>query len=142
METEHASPRYSDIDLWELDDILHALIEGQMAAVAAVRPAVGATERAAAAMTARLRGDGRLIYVGAGTSGRLAVQDGAELIPTFNWPQDRLLLLMGGGKDALLRSAEGAEDEMEQAARLIQAHQIHRHRQQQIDHSTKPIDWS
>lgn len=124
METERASPRYSDIDLWEPGDILHALIEGQMAAVAAVRPALGAIERAAEGMEARLRSDGRLVYVGAGTSGRLAVQDGAELIPTFNWPQDRLLLLMAGGKDALLRSAEGAEDETDRAARLIQQHKV------------------
>ena len=57
------------------------------------------------------------IYAGAGTSGRLAVQDGAELIPTFNWPAEKLLLLMAGGKDALLRSAEGAEDETDQAVR-------------------------
>lgn len=124
METERASPRYSDIDLWEPVDILHALIEGQMAAVAAVRSALPAIERAAAAMETRLRGDGRLIYAGAGTSGRLAVQDGAELIPTFNWPQNRLLLLMAGGKDALLRSAEGAEDETDHAARLMQQHRI------------------
>jgi N-acetylmuramic acid 6-phosphate etherase len=46
------------------------------------------------------------------TSGRLAVQDGAELIPTFSWPQHRLLLLIAGGKDALLRSVEGAEDSL------------------------------
>jgi N-acetylmuramic acid 6-phosphate etherase len=124
METERASPRYSNIDLWEPADILNALIESQMAAVAAVRPALGALERAAEAMETRLRGDGRLIYVGAGTSGRLAVQDGAELIPTFNWPQDRLLLLMAGGKDALLRSSEGAEDETGHAARLMQHHAI------------------
>jgi N-acetylmuramic acid 6-phosphate etherase len=124
METERISPRYSDIDLWEPGDILDALIEGQMAAVAAVRPALPAIERAAEAMQARLSGKGRLIYVGAGTSGRLAVQDGAELIPTFNWPQDRLLLLMAGGKDALLQSAEGAEDEIDQAARLVRQHRI------------------
>jgi N-acetylmuramic acid 6-phosphate etherase len=124
METERVSPRYSDIDLWEPGDILDALIEGQMAAVAAVRPALPAIERAAEAMRARLSGDGRLIYVGAGTSGRLAVQDGAELIPTFNWPQERLLLLMAGGKDALLQSAEGAEDEIDQAARLVRQHRI------------------
>jgi N-acetylmuramic acid 6-phosphate etherase len=124
METERASPRFSDIDLWEPGDILEALIEGQMAAVAAVRPALAAIQAAAAAIEVRLRQDGRLVYAGAGTSGRLAVQDGAELIPTFNWPQDRLLLLMAGGKDALLRSAEGAEDEIEQAARLVQHHLI------------------
>jgi N-acetylmuramic acid 6-phosphate etherase len=124
METERASPRYSDIDLWEPGDILDALIESQMAAVAAVRPALSAIKSAAEAMQARLSGDGRLIYVGAGTSGRLAVQDGAELIPTFNWPQDRLLLLMAGGKDALLRSAEGAEDEVDQAARLMRQNRV------------------
>jgi N-acetylmuramic acid 6-phosphate etherase len=124
METERASPRYSNIDLWEPADILHALIESQMAAVAAVRPALEELEGAAAAMEARLRGEGRLIYAGAGTSGRLAVQDGAELIPTFNWPQDRLLLLMAGGKDALLRSSEGVEDETGHAVRLVQHHGI------------------
>ena len=124
METERASPRYSDIDLWEPADILDALFESQMAAVAAVRPALTAIERAAQAMETRLRGHGRLIYAGAGTSGRLAVQDGAELIPTFNWPQDRLLLLMAGGEDALLRSAEGAEDETSNAARLVQHHGV------------------
>jgi N-acetylmuramic acid 6-phosphate etherase len=124
METERVSPRYSDIDLWEPGDILDALIESQMAAVAAVRPALPAIERAAEAMQARLSGDGRLIYVGAGTSGRLAVQDGAELIPTFNWPQERLLLLMAGGKEALLQSVEGAEDEIDQAAQLVRQHRI------------------
>jgi N-acetylmuramic acid 6-phosphate etherase len=124
LETERVSPRYSDIDLWEPGDILDALIESQMAAVAAVRPVLPAIEQAAAAMHARLAGNGRIIYAGAGTSGRLAVQDGAELIPTFNWPQDRLLLLMAGGKDALLRSAEGAEDEIDQATRLIRQHAV------------------
>ncbi len=124
MDTEHVSPRYSDIDLWEPADILDAMIEGQLAAVAAVRAELAAIERAAAATEARLRRGGRLIYAGAGTSGRLAVHDGAELIPTFNWPAEKLLLLMAGGKDALLRSAEGAEDETEQAARLIRQHRV------------------
>src|SRR6478672_387321 len=124
METERASPRYSDIDIWDPSDILDAMIEGQFTAVAAVRSARPAIERAARAMEARLKQGGRLIYAGAGTSGRLAVQDGAELIPTFNWPQDRLLLLMAGGKDALLRSVDGAEDEAEQAARLMWQRQV------------------
>ena len=124
METERASPRYSDIDLWEPGEILHALVESQMAAVAAVRAELAAIERAALAIETRLHGVGRLVYVGAGTSGRLAVQDGAELIPTFNWPSDRLLLLMAGGKDALLRATEGAEDETGAAKRVMQEHDI------------------
>jgi N-acetylmuramic acid 6-phosphate etherase len=124
METERASPRYSDIDVWEPSDILEAMIEGQFTAVAAVRQARPAIEQASLAIETRLRNGGRLVYAGAGTSGRLAVQDGAELMPTFNWPQDRLLLLLAGGKEALLRAVEGAEDESEHAKRLVKQHRI------------------
>jgi N-acetylmuramic acid 6-phosphate etherase len=124
MKTERPSPRYSDIDVWDPSDIAEAMIEGQFTAVAAVRAATFALVEAALAAEARLRNRGRLVYVGAGTSGRLAVQDGAELIPTFSWPQDRLLLLIAGGKDALLRSVEGAEDGVDQAIRLVQQHEI------------------
>jgi len=127
MDTERASPRYSDLDLWEPADVLHAMIEGQMAAVAAVRAAVPAIEAAALATERRLHDGGRLIYVGAGTSGRLAVQDGAELTPTFNWPEDRLLMLMAGGSDALLQSVENAEDETGKAATLFNQHRIAPH---------------
>ena len=124
METERVSPRYSGLDLWNSGDVLDALIEGQFAAVAAVRAARSALERAAAAMEARVRYRGRLVYAGAGTSGRLAVQDGAELMPTFNWPEERLVLLIAGGKDALVRSVEGAEDEASHAERVVREHVI------------------
>jgi N-acetylmuramic acid 6-phosphate etherase len=102
------------------------MIEGQLAAVAAVRTARPGLEAALHGMEDRLRHRGRLVYAGAGTSGRLAVQDGAELMPTFSWPEDRLLLLMAGGKDALLQSVEGAEDEAELGARLVRQHEIGR----------------
>jgi N-acetylmuramic acid 6-phosphate etherase len=124
MDTERPSPRYSDIDVWDPLDIAEAMIEGQFTAVAAVRAARPALVEAARGAEARLRSGGRLVYAGAGTSGRLAVQDGAELIPTFSWPQDRLLLLIAGGRDALLRSVEGAEDAVDQAIRLVQQHEI------------------
>ncbi len=75
-------------------------------------------------MEARLRDGGRLVYAGAGTSGRLAVQDGAELAPTFGWPEERLLLLLAGGDEAMVRAVEGAEDEVERAAELIRSHAI------------------
>ena len=124
MTTERASPRYAGIDVWEPADILESLILGQFAAVAAVRAALPEIEAAAIAMQERLRERGRLVYAGAGTSGRMGVQDGAELIPTFSWPDDRLLLLIAGGKDALLQSVEGAEDEVEQAVALVTRHEI------------------
>lgn len=124
METERPSPRYSSIDAWEPREILDAMIEGQFAAVAAVRAARPAIETAALAVVRRLSRGGRIVYVGAGTSGRLAVQDGAELTPTFSWPQERLLLLMAGGDDALLKAVEGAEDEAERGAELMCRHAI------------------
>src|SRR5207302_1287639 len=124
LETERPSPRYSGIDLWSPAEILDSMIEGQFAAVAAVHAARPALERAAVAIEERLRAGGRLVYAGAGTSGRLAVQDGAELMPTFSWPAKRLLLLMAGGDDALLRAVEGAEDTADEAAALIYQHRI------------------
>ena len=124
MNTERACPRYSSIDLWDAPDILDGIIEGQFAAVAAVHAARPAIEAAAIAMEERLRDRGRLVYIGAGTSGRLAVQDGAELIPTFGWPEDRLLLLIAGGQDALLRSVEGVEDDVGHAAQQIECYNI------------------
>ena len=124
METERHSPRYSAIEAWSPGDILEAMIEGQFAAVAAVRAARPALEEAALAIEPRLRDGGRLAYAGAGTSGRLAVQDGAELMPTFSWPQERLLLLIAGGRDALVQSVESAEDESEEAIRLVERCEI------------------
>jgi N-acetylmuramic acid 6-phosphate etherase len=124
MDTERASPRYSDLDVWAPLDIVEAMIEGQFTAVAAVRAARFALLEAALAAAERLRSGGRLVYVGAGTSGRLAVQDGAELVPTFSWPQERLLLFIAGGRNALLQSVEGAVYAVFQAARLTQQHDI------------------
>src|SRR5215470_4221988 len=124
MITEGLSSCYAGIDLWQADEIVDAMIEAQFAAVAAARAARNALQQAAIAMEARLRFRGRLVYAGAGTSGRLAVQDGAELMPTFSWPEERLLLLMAGGWAALRQSVEGAEDEVEHAVRLVRQHNI------------------
>lgn len=124
METERHSPRYSAIEAWSPGDILESMIEGQFAAVAAVRAARPALEEAALAIEPRLRDGGRLAYAGAGTSGRLAVQDGAELTPTFSWPQERLVLLIASGRAALIQAVEGAEDESEEAIRLVRRHAV------------------
>jgi N-acetylmuramic acid 6-phosphate etherase len=124
MSTERSSPRYSSIDVWHAEDIAESLVESQFAAVAAVLAARKEIAEAVVAMHARLEHGGRLIYVGAGTSGRLAVQDGAELAPTFGWPHERLVLIIAGGEKALLRSVEGAEDDAEEGARLIAEHKV------------------
>ena len=116
MSTERASPRFSELDAWGSADILQALWEGQLAAVAAIGPALPSIAAAAQAAEAGLRGEGRLLYVGAGTSARIGVQDGAELPPTFDWPEERLGFAVAGGEGALVRAVEGAEDRTEDAA--------------------------
>jgi N-acetylmuramic acid 6-phosphate etherase len=111
-QTENVSPRHRDLDLWDSETALQALWEGQMAALAALRPALPALAAAADAAAVRLAvGSGRLIYAGAGTSGRLGALDAAELPPTFDWPHERTHLLLAGGTGSLLRAAEGAEDD-------------------------------
>jgi N-acetylmuramic acid 6-phosphate etherase len=119
MSTEAISPRYLDLDLWDNAQALEALYEAQLAAVAAVKPALPAIARAVDDALPRLQRDGRLIYAGAGTSGRVAVQDGAELEPTFAWPRERICFAMAGGAAALMHPVEGAEDSREDGAARI-----------------------
>ena len=115
MPTETVDPRYTDIDRWPTLSVVETMLEGQLAAIAALKDQTAAIAAAAEAAAARMRQGGRLVYAGAGTSGRLAVQDGVELTPTYNWPSDRLVFLVAGGMGALMRSVEGAEDNIETA---------------------------
>ena len=108
--TESASPRYATLEDWSSGDLVAGILEGQYAAIAAVQAASAQIAEAIDRGAERLARGGRLIYLGAGTSGRIATQDAAELPPTFNWPYERAITLMAGGKEAVFRAAEGAED--------------------------------
>lgn len=121
MSTETVDPRFINVERWPTDLAVEAMLEGQLAAIAALKSQTAAIAGAAEAGAARLNRDGRLIYAGAGTSGRLAVQDGVELGPTYNWPAERLVFLLAGGTEAMLRSVEGAEDKAEDAVAAIEA---------------------
>lgn len=109
--TEDVARRYQDLDLWPPEEVLMALLEAQLRAVAALWPALPALKKAAVEAAGRLRQGGHLVYAGAGTSGRLAVLDGVELWPTFGFSRVRYLL--AGGEKALLEAVEGAEDDLE-----------------------------
>jgi N-acetylmuramic acid 6-phosphate etherase len=125
MSTEAADPRHADLDRRPLEDAVAAMWQGQSAAVAVVGDQLTAITRAARAAAERLRvGSARLAYCGAGTSGRLAVQDGVELVPTFGWSPERLVYLMAGGSDALTGAVEGAEDDERTARAAIATHAI------------------
>ena len=94
--TERIDERYAELDTWTLEQTLEALLESNLNAVSAVQAVLGDLTRAAEGIVKRLKAGGRLVYVGAGTSGRLALQDAAELPPTFGFERT-LVLLAGGG---------------------------------------------
>ncbi len=121
MPTELADPRYREIDRWPTETAVDAMLEAQLAAIAALKSQTGTIAAAIDAAAERLRGGGRLAYAGAGTSGRIGVQDGVELTPTFNWPSERLVFLLAGGTAALLKTQEGAEDDREAARAAVAA---------------------
>ena len=120
MDTEDRLLRYRDADSWPIEQSLAAMLDSQMAAFVAVRNALPALSGAATAAAACLERGGRLVYAGAGASGRLAVQDGVELHPTFGWPRERLHYLIAGGEQALVQSIEGAEDDAAAAALAVE----------------------
>ncbi len=111
MSTESVDPRYAEIDRWPTALAVEAMLEGQMAAIASISSQISAIAAASEAAATVLKDGGRLVYAGAGTSGRIAVQDGVELGPTYDWPSDRLVFLLAGGMNALAQSAEAAEDD-------------------------------
>lgn len=119
--TEHADPRYRALDAWDSLTALRAIWESQIAAVASIGPALPALAEVVEAALPRLRAGGRLVYAGAGTSIRIAVQDGTELGPTFNWPEARTQYLIAGGPAALSLGIEGAEDNVEDARAQVEA---------------------
>jgi N-acetylmuramic acid 6-phosphate etherase len=110
--TERRNPRTQHIDIASARELV-ALINAEDAAV----PAAVAAQTEAIAQVIELaesafRGGGRLLYVGAGTSGRLGVLDAAECPPTFGTPPELVLGVIAGGAPALVRSVEGAEDDV------------------------------
>src|ERR1700760_4869360 len=121
MATEEVDPRFADLDAWPLTSAMEAMWEGQLAAVAAIGHALPAITAATEAAKAALGDRGRIVYVGAGTSGRVAVQVGAELTPTFAWPRERVRFIVAGGDSAFVTSVEGAEDDTDDAVHQINA---------------------
>jgi N-acetylmuramic acid 6-phosphate etherase len=127
MATEEVDPRFADLDAWSLTSAMEAMWEGQLAAIAAIGHALPAITAATAAAQAALGDRGRIVYVGAGTSGRVAVQDGAELTPTFAWPNDRVRFIVAGGDSAFVTSIEGAEDDVDDAVTQVNATELTPH---------------
>jgi N-acetylmuramic acid 6-phosphate etherase len=122
--TERRNPRSSTIDTasaLEIVDLIGAEDASVPAAVAQARVDIA---RAVDLIEAAFRAGGRLVYVGAGTSGRLGVLDAAECPPTFGTPPEMVVGVIAGGPPALVRSVEGAEDDVKAASAEMESLQI------------------
>ncbi len=119
LPTEAINPATLDIDQLDPADIVEVMLNEDRKMLSAVhrekeRIAVGVD-----IITQALRKGGRIIFVGAGTSGRLGIVEAAEMPPTFGTDEDLVLAIMAGGKDAVLQAREGVEDNYEEGARSI-----------------------
>jgi N-acetylmuramic acid 6-phosphate etherase len=108
--TEKVNPRTTDLDTLETREILERIHAEDLRAFEAVGEVLGEIGRAASMVEEAFRSGGRLIYAGAGTSGRLGVLDAAECPPTFGSDPAMVIGVVAGGAEALVRSKEGAED--------------------------------
>ena len=110
LPTEAVHPGSGDLDVRSPEDVVKLMLDEELGGVRVARSRSAVIARAAALVAARLAAGGRLVYAGAGTSGRLGTLDAAECVPTFGIPPSRVAAVIAGGPAALTRSIEGAED--------------------------------
>lgn len=116
LKTETPSTQHAQLDQYSVEALVAALVDDQTQALRAVQAAEPSIGAAVHAMAPRIAAGGRLIYVGAGTSGRLGILDSVELFPTFSWPHERAIALLAGGLGAMFEAVEGAEDDRAKGA--------------------------
>src|SRR5579859_3977660 len=116
LPTEESNPRTVDIDRLDTLGVLERLNDEDQLVAPAVRSALPAIARAVDLAFDRWQSGGRVVLFGAGTSGRLAALDAAELGPTFGIPADRWVARLAGGDGAFFKAQEGAEDDREAGA--------------------------
>ncbi len=117
--TEKINPRTTDLDTLETRQILERIHAEDGRALEAVGEVLDEVALAVEMVEQAFRSGGRLIYVGAGTSGRLGVLDASECPPTFGTDPEMVQGIIAGGKDALVRAIEGAEDEPADGAAAV-----------------------
>lgn len=124
LTTEQARADLADLDLRSTGELVRLMNREDATVPAAVAVAAEALAETIDAIVERLRAGGRLIYVGAGTSGRLAQIDAAECQPTFGVEPGRVIALLAGGPEAAATAVEGAEDDTDAARRDVAAAEV------------------
>jgi N-acetylmuramic acid 6-phosphate etherase/N-acetylglucosamine-6-phosphate deacetylase len=119
---EHARAELMDLDARPTLPIVEEFLRQEARAQLALAAAAPALAALAEAVAARLRAGGRLFYVGAGTSGRLALLDAVECGPTFNAPAGLIVPVLAGGEGAFIQAVEGAEDDAGGAVDALESH--------------------
>ncbi|MBV8967858.1 MAG: N-acetylmuramic acid 6-phosphate etherase, partial [Verrucomicrobia bacterium] len=117
--SEERNPNTTEIDLLPTAEVLRAINREDRSVPDAVGKVIPEIARAVDRIVDAFGKGGRLIYMGAGTSGRLGVLDAAECPPTFSVPSDMVVGLIAGGADALVRATEGAEDDAEEGVAAL-----------------------
>ncbi|MEN8149507.1 MAG: N-acetylmuramic acid 6-phosphate etherase [Planctomycetota bacterium] len=121
LPTEQGNPRARDLDLLETGALLRVIHGEDRAVLDAVEGALPDIARVVDLAAASLTAGGRIVYAGAGTSGRLGVLDASECPPTFGTDPDRVVALIAGGPEAVFTAQEGAEDDREAGAAAVNA---------------------
>ena len=116
MTTERRNPKSVDIDLFPTERILRIINAEDALVAGAVSAAIPQIAKAVDLAVESVRAQGRILYIGAGTSGRMAVLDAAECPPTFSTSKDMVQAIMPGGTKAFTQADEGTEDDREKAA--------------------------
>lgn len=117
--TEESDPRFDAIDTQSVAELAELMNDTDATVPGAVRAALPQIVPAIEATVDRMAQGGRLIYVGAGTPGRIGVLDASECPPTFNTPPELVFAIMAGGPDAIRTPREGAEDDADAGAAAI-----------------------
>lgn len=112
------------LDRLKTSDAIRLMMDEDAKIPSALRPHVARIARLIQLATRALRSGGRLLYVGAGTSGRLGILDASECPPTFQTPPELVQGIIAGGAAAVFRSVEGAEDDVDAGARAIRFHAV------------------
>ena len=123
--TEQRNPRSKKLEKLGPRELVELFVEEERFVQEALRNSAAALARAIGIVTDSLRSGGRLLYVGAGTSGRLGVLDASEIPPTFGASPDLVQGVIAGGMTALYRSVEGAEDETSAGALTMDQRRVH-----------------
>lgn len=124
LATEMSDPRFAQIDRMSVAELAQTMNDADATVPAAVQRALPQIAPAIEATAERMTRGGRLVYVGAGTAGRIGVLDASECPPTFSTPPELVFAIMAGGPGAIVNPVEGAEDDTEAGAEAIDAADI------------------